>query len=141
MRLHDEKPTVAPQAASLSVDLVVWRPAHSDAVPLTRALTAHGFGERSQTVVWLDKFTVRLTMWRRRYFTQLTASDWALAGPDLVEVLRTIWTEYHPKSIVYDTRAFSVGVKTGAKRRRVPVDRVASAHPVDSPPVQWELQF
>ncbi len=141
MRLHDEKPTVAPQAASLSVDLVVWRPAHSDAVALTRALTAHGFGERSQTVVWLDKFTVRLTMWHHKYFTQLTASDWALAGPDLVEVLRAIWPEYHPKSVVYDTRAFSVGIKTGAKRRRVSVARVASAHPVDSPPVQWELQF
>lgn len=141
VRLHDEKPTVAPHTASLSVDLVIWRPAASDAVPLTRILTAHGFGERSQTVVWLDKFTVRLTMWRRKYFTELSEADWATAGPELVAVLRAIWAQYRPKSIVYDTRAFSVGVKMGAKRRRVSVDRVASAPPVDHPPVQWELKF
>jgi hypothetical protein len=141
VRLHDEKPAVAPHTASLSVDLVIWHPSQQDAIPLTTALTKYGFGERSQTVVWLDKFTVRLTMWRHRYFTELSDADWAEAGAELVALLRDIHATYHPKSIIYDTRAFSVGIRLAAKRRRMPVERVATAPPVDHPPVQWELKF
>lgn len=141
MRLHDEKPGVAPHRASLSVDLVVWHPADRDSLSLTRALTAHGFGERSQTVEWLDKFTVRLTMWRRRYIANLTDADWREAGADLVALLKEIRTDYRPRSVVYDTRAFSVGVQKGARRRRVPVDHVVDTPPVDHDPVLWELTF
>jgi hypothetical protein len=140
MRLHDEKPSVVDRPASLAVDLVVWRPQDRDEKTLVRLLQDHGLGERSQTVVWLDKFTVRLSMWRHRYLANLTGAEWEEAAKDLTALLTAVHQHYRPRAIDFDTRAFTVGLHRSVKKRRMPVSMVKEGHPGTNP-VYWELTF
>ncbi|MCL8207356.1 MAG: hypothetical protein K6V97_04680 [Actinomycetia bacterium] len=141
MRLHDEKPSVAPRPSSWTIDLVIREPRDRSEKALTDALVRHGLAERSQTIVWLDKFTVRLIMWRRQYLANLSDADWARAAQDIEAFLREVHEHYRPRLIQYDTRAFSVGLHKPARRRRMPVDRVVEGRPGGPNPVWWDLVF
>jgi hypothetical protein len=141
MRLHDEKPSVVDRPASLAVDLVIWGPRDRDEQPLIKLLQQYGLGERSQTVVWLDKFTMRLSMWRRRYLAELTEAEWREAAKELAAFLLAVHEHYRPRAIDYDTRAFSVGLHRAAKKQRKPVSAVRDAPLPGSSPVFWELLF
>jgi|SRR5579875_1570477 len=141
MRLHDEKPSVADRPTSYGIDLVIWHPRVREDKPLTDLLTRYQLGERSQTVVWLDKFTVRLTMWRRQYLVKLSDRDWAEAARAIIDFLTEVNAHYRPRAIEYDTRAFTVGLHKAARRRRVPVSRVAEGRPGGDTPVYWVLTF
>jgi hypothetical protein len=137
MRLHDEKPPVADRPTSQAVDLVIWRPRDRDEHVLVELLKRHGFGERSQTVVWLDKFTVRLSMWRGRYLALLDADGWHDATAELVKFLEAVQAHYQPRRLELDTRAYTVGVERRSPRRRVPLSAVATLpHDV---PVYWDV--
>lgn len=141
MHIHAGKPSVADRPASLAVDLVIWHPKDRNEQVLVQQIAAHGFGERSQTIVWLDKFTVRLTMWRRRYFSDLDEADWAEASRDLEALVAAVHEHYHPRSIEVDTRAFTVGLHRGVRKRRVPVSALHTAPKPGTDPVYWEIRF
>ena len=139
MRLHDEKPSVAEAPTSQAVDLVIWRPKDRDEHVLVELLKRHGLGERSQTVVWLDKFTVRLSMWRRRYLAVLDEDGWHDATDEIVKFLEAVNAHYHPRRIEVDTRAFTVGLEKRTPKRRMPVAALKGV-PHGSP-IHWDLVF
>lgn len=135
--IHDNKPPLSHGAASLWVDLVFWRPNQKDARQLTAYLEEFHLGERSQTVEWLDKFTVRLAMWRGRYWYHLTPEDWQEASQDLVQFIKKTAQFYHCRKVEYDTRAFSVGLEKKVRRQRRPVDQLLQEPPAHGHPVWW----
>ena len=141
LRLHDEKPSVAERSVSLYIDLIIWHPRDRGEKALVASLQEHRLGERSQTVVWLDKFTVRLMMWHGQYLSDLSEEDWRAASEDLVGFLQDVHAHYQPHSITYDTRAYSVGLHRRTAKRRMPVTAVANAWPGKGQPVWWELTF
>jgi hypothetical protein len=141
MRLHDEKPSVIDRPTSYAIDLVIWHPRVRDDKPLTDLLRRYELGERSQTVVWLDKFTVRLTMWRHRYLAKLDDEEWDEASRAVMDFLTEVNTHYRPRSIDYDTRAFTVGLHQKARRRRMSVSHVPEGRPASETPVWWVLTF
>lgn len=141
MRLHDEKPSVADGPSSLAVDLIIWHPKDRSEQTLVELLKQYGFGERSQTVVWLDKFTVRLMMWRRKYIFNLTDDEWQAASQDLIDFLKATAAHYRPKAVSYDTRAFSVGLNRSVRHHKMPVTAVLDAKPAQHRPVWWTLTF
>lgn len=139
--IHDDKPPLSHGTASLWVDLVFWRPNQKDARKLTEFLEEYGLGERSQTVEWLDKFTVRLAMWRGRYWYFLTEEEWAEAGLDLAEFIKKTAVHYHCKKVEYDTRAFSVGVSKPVRKERRAIQDLLTAQPAHDHPVWWTLSL
>ncbi len=124
--LHDEKPPISCGNASLGIDLVFWNPSDRDPKALLLALSDHGLGERSQTVAWLTKFTVRLSMWKGQYLSLLTADQWQQALVDLEQAIRQMQAVYHFRRIEYDTRAFTVGLVHAVHRGRGPLSILSS---------------
>ncbi|NMP21762.1 hypothetical protein [Sulfobacillus harzensis] len=135
--IHDNKPPLSHGTASLWVDLVFWHPKPKDARQLTAYLEEHGLGERSQTVEWLDKFTVRLAMWRGRYWYYVTPDEWQEAGKDLIAFIKKTALHYHCKKVEYDTRAFSVGITKNVRRTHRPVEALLDEQPAHDHPVWW----
>lgn len=141
MRLHDEKPSVADRPSSYAIDLVIRQPRVREDKPLTDFLQEFEMGERSQTVVWLDKFTVRLMMWRHQYLVKLSDEEWAQAAQAVIAFLRAVQAHYRPKRIEYDTRAFTVGLHRRTRLRRMSVTQVPAARPGGPEPAWWVLTF
>lgn len=137
--IHDNKPPLSSATSSIFIDLVIWGAKDHDTKALTTFMERHGLGERSQTVVWLKKITVRLSMWRGRYVSLLSEAEWHEAGNDLKGFLSDVEQHYHPKKIEYDTRAFSVGLAKKARRQRHRIEDVVSHQPGKSEPVWWTL--
>lgn len=137
--IHDNKPPISRGNSSLFVDMVFWQPAEKDLQPLILYLEETGLGERSQTVEWLTKFTIRLSMWRGKYWYHLTSDEWSQAAHDLIEFVRKVAAFYRPRKIEYDTRAFSVGLAKKVRRSTHPVEDLVQAQPVQSEPVWWYL--
>ncbi len=135
--IHDNKPPLSHGTASLWVDLVFWHPNVKDARQLTDFLEEYGLGERSQTVEWLDKFTVRLAMWRGKYWYFLTPEEWEQAGQDLVQFIKRTAYHYHCKKVEYDTRAFSVGLEKRVRKENRQVDQLLKDQPAHDHPVWW----
>lgn len=135
--IHDDKPPLSHGTASLWVDLVFWRPNQKDAVKLTEFLEEYGLGERSQTVEWLDKFTVRLAMWRGRYWYFLSDEDWQKASQDLIEFIKKTAAYYHCRKVEYDTRAFSVGLSKRVRKEHRSVDQLSGRPPAKDNPTWW----
>lgn len=138
--IHDNKPPLSAGTSSLWVDLVFWHPKDRDAKFLTQCLEEYGLGERSQTVEWLDKITLRLAMWRGRYWYYLSEEEWIEASQDLIASLKKISAHYQPKNIEYDTRAFSVGLSRKVRRTRHALDQLVEAQPAHDHPVWWMLK-
>ncbi len=135
--IHDNKPPLSHGTASLWVDLVFWHPNKKDARQLTAYLEEYGLGERSQTVEWLDKFTVRLAMWRGRYWYFVTEQEWQEAGHDLIQFIRKTAEYYQCKKVEYDTRAFSVGISKKVHKQYHPVEHLLKEQPAHDHPVWW----
>lgn len=138
--IHDNKPPVSSGHASLYIDLIFWHPKEKNALALTQFLEKYGLGERSQTVEWLDKFTVRISMWRRKYLYNLSSDEWAKASQDLMAFIRDTATHYAIKKIEYDTRAFSVGLAEKVRREHRPLEALAQVRPAHEHPVWWVLK-
>lgn len=132
---------MADRTVSLYIDLIIWHPRDRGEKALVASLKEHRLGERSQTVVWLDKFTVRLMMWHGQYLSDLTKDAWREASEDIMAFLRDVHTHYQSQRITYDTRAFSVGLHQRTSKRRMPVTAIANAWPGTGTPVWWELTF
>jgi hypothetical protein len=139
--IHDNKPPLSHGTASLWVDLVFWRPNQKDARKLTEFLEEYGLGERSQTVEWLDKFTVRLAMWRGRYWYFLSEEEWKKAAQDLADFIKKTAEHYHCKKVEYDTRAFSVGLAKKVRRQRARLEQIAGQPPAKDDPVWWTFSL
>ncbi|AEJ40984.1 hypothetical protein TPY_2824 [Sulfobacillus acidophilus TPY] len=137
--IHDNKPPLSLGSSSLWVDLVFWHPNQKDARQLTRYLEEYGLGERSQTVEWLDKFTVRLAMWKGKYWYFLTAEEWQQASQDLIAFIKKTATHYQCSKVEYDTRAFAVGLTKKVPRQRHRVEDLVEAPPAHDHPVWWTL--
>lgn len=135
--IHDNKPPLSSGTSSLWVDMVFWRPNQKDARKLTEFLEEYGLGERSQTVEWLDKFTVRLAMWRGKYWYFLSDEEWQQAGRDLVEFIKKTAEYYHCRKVEYDTRAFSVGISKNVRKQRRRVEDLLQQEPAHDHPVWW----
>lgn len=137
--IHEDKPPVSDGAASLFIDLIIWRPEQHETETLIDLLQEHGLGERSQTVDWLDKFTIRLSMWRGRYWSDLSDPEWETASRDLIGFILSVINHYHPKRVEYDTRAFAVGLARKVRRHKRPVRDLAIGRPGHHNPVWWVL--
>ncbi len=137
--IHDNKPPISSAASSIFLDMVIWGAKDHDTQALTTFMERHGLGERSQTVVWLKKITVRLSMWRGRYVSLLSEDEWQEAGKDIVAFLSEVKEHYRPKAIEYDTRAFSVGLAKKARRQKHRIEDILSAPPTKSDPIWWTL--
>lgn len=135
--IHDNKPPLSSGNSSIFVDIVVWNPKDKDTRPLVAFLENHGLGERSQTVEWLNKFTIRLSMWKGQYWTFLPEADWSQASQDLIQFIQDMKDHYQPKRIEYDTRAFSVGLAKKVRREKRAIQDLASAPPTKNGPVWW----
>lgn len=138
--LHAEKPPISSAHSSLDLDLIFWGPQDGNLVGLSRALLAHHLGERSQTVAWLTKFTVRLAMWKGQYLSLLTLADWQEALVDLEAAIREINGVYHPRRIEFDTRSFTVGLVESVRRRTKPLSILSSGTMDRARPVWWMLR-
>lgn len=139
--IHDNKPPLSSGKASIFVDMVFWHPSERDTRPLVTFLERHQLGERSQTVEWLTKFTVRLAMYRHKYFPDLTAEEWKEAAQDLIGFVNDVAGIYHPKKVEYDTRAFSVGLAQKVPHETKPLASLADALPAHEKPVWWTLKL
>lgn len=137
--IHDNKPPLSHGTASLWVDLVFWHPNEKDARQLTTYLEQYGLGERSQTVEWLDKFTVRLAMWRGRYWYYVTPDEWRDASQDLIHFIKTTADHYQCRKVEYDTRAFTVGLSKKVRRQRQPLEKLADNQPAHDHPEWWMI--
>lgn len=139
--IHDNKPPLSQGTASLWVDLVFWHPNLKDARQLTQYLEEFNLGERSQTVEWLDKFTVRLAMWRGRYWYYVTPDEWREAGQDLIHFIRKTAEHYHCRKVEYDTRAFSVGLIKKVRKEHRALEQLLQEPPAHDHPVWWILSL
>ncbi len=137
--IHDNKPPLSRDTSSIFLDMVIWGAKDHDAQALTTFMERHGLGERSQTVVWLKKITVRLSMWRGRYVSLLSESEWQEAGRDIAAFLSDVKEHYRPKTIEYDTRAFSVGLAKKVRRQTHRIEDILSYPPSKSSPIWWTL--
>lgn len=137
--IHDNKPPISSGLASLFIDLIIWRPNQKDSGPLVRFLEQTGLGERSQTVEWLNKFTVRLSMWKGKYWYNMSPEEWQSASQDLIKFIQLVKNQYHPKRIEYDTRSFSVGLAKKVRHERKPLSKLADGQPAHDQPVWWTL--
>ncbi|MDA8195085.1 MAG: hypothetical protein M0Z53_14000 [Thermaerobacter sp.] len=137
--IHDNKPAVFGGQDSLYIDLIFWHPNDKNALALTRILESHGLGERSQTVEWLDKITVRVAMWKRHYLPALNPEEWNQASQELAAFIRETAAHYHVTKIEFDTRAFSVGLAKKVRRETHQIEDVANAHPVHNQVAWWIL--
>lgn len=135
--IHDNKPPLSHGTASLWIDLVFWHPKPIDARQLTAFLEEYSLGERSQTVEWLDKFTVRLAMWRGRYWYYLTPEDWQEASQDVIHFIQKTADHYHTKKVEFDTRAFAVGVTKNVRKAHRRLEQLKDAQPAHDLPVWW----
>ncbi len=138
--IHDNKPPVPSGNTSLFVDLVFWHPREPDTKALILFLQTYHLGERSQTVEWMHKFTVRLSTWKGRYFYFLTPEQWQEAAADIIQFIEAVDGVYHCKKIEYDTRAFSVGLAQKVRHEAKPVSAIVDAEPVKNHPVWWTLK-
>lgn len=139
--IHDDKPPLSHGTASLWVDMVFWKPKPVDARKLTEFLEEYGLGERSQTVEWLDKFTVRLAMWRGRYWYFLSEEEWNQAAQDLIEFVKKTAKYYRCRKVEYDTRAFSVGISKKVRKEHRNVAELVAQPPAKDHPVWWMLSL
>ncbi len=139
--IHDGKPPLSHGTASLWVDMVFWKPKPIDARKLTEFLEEYGLGERSQTVEWLDKFTVRLAMWKGRYWYFLSEDEWSQAANDLIEFVKKAAEYYGCRKVEYDTRAFSVGIAKKVRKEHHSVAQLATQPPAKDHPVWWMLSL
>ncbi|MBX5466463.1 MAG: hypothetical protein K6U14_03065 [Firmicutes bacterium] len=138
--IHDNKPPISSGTASLFVDLIFWHPQERDLRPLVVLLEEFHLGERSQTVEWLNKFTLRLSMWRGKYWYFLSEDEWKQAAQDLIGFIRKVAEVYRPKSIEYDTRAFAVGLRKAVRREVHELEQLVQAPPAHDHPVWWVLK-
>lgn len=138
--IHDNKPPISSGAASLFIDMIFWQPQDKDLRPLIYYLEQYHLGERSQTVEWLTKFTLRLAMWNGKYWFFLTPEEWGQASQDLIHFISDTAAYYHPKKIEYDTRSFSVGLAKRVRRETRPLSALAEAAPRTDQPVWWLLK-
>lgn len=137
--IHDDKPPLSHGTASLWVDLVFWNPNQKDARQLTTYLEEFSLGERSQTVEWLEKFTVRLAMWKGQYWYFLSDEDWKEAGPNLVQFIKKTAEFYHCKKVEYDTRAFTVGLVKKVHKEHHRLEDLLKERPANDHPLWWIL--
>lgn len=135
--IHDDKPPLSHGTASLWVDLVFWKPNQKDARKLTEFLEEYGLGERSQTVEWLDKITVRLAMWKGRYWYFLSDEEWQEAAPNMIEFIKKTAAYYHCRKVEYDTRAFAVGLIKKVRKEHRSVEQLTTQPPAKDHPVWW----
>lgn len=138
--LHEEKPPISSGSSSLDIDLIFWHPKLKDIKPMQDFLVTNHLGERSQTVVWLTKFTMRLSMWKSQYLHEANLADWHAAMQDLEHFLRQMDGHYHPRRIDYDTRAFTVGLVKKVRYQKRPLSILVSGHIDRQQPVWWNLK-
>ena len=137
--LHSEKPPLSSGPSSQNIDLIIWDPATRDPAAWLQSLVDHRLGERSETVVWLTKFTVRLAMWRGGYLALLADDDWQEALGALEHAIREVYPIYRPRRIEYDTRAFTVGLVKRVHRHTRPLSVLSSGTVRQGTPVWWRL--
>lgn len=133
--IHENKPPLSTGTASLWIDLVFWRPNKKDATQLADYLEEFHLGERSQTVEWLDKFTVRLAMWRGKYWYFLSEEEWQEAAQDVIQFIKKTAEYYACRKVEYDTRAFGVGLAKKVPKQHRPVEQLAKERPAHNEPV------
>ena len=138
--LHSEKPPISCANSGLDIDLIFWNPQSRDPKALLLSLSDHHLGERSQTVAWLTKFTLRLSMWKGQYLSLLTKDQWQQALVDVEKAIRQIDSVYHPRRIEYDTRAFTVGLVQSVRRRNRPLSTLSSGTMERARPAWWLLR-
>jgi hypothetical protein len=137
--IHDDKPALSAGTGSIFVDLVFWKPRDRHSAPLLTFLEETHLGERSQTVEWLTKFTVRLSMWHGQFWPDLPSDQWAAAQKDLQEFISKTMNHYHIPKTEYDTRAFNVGLAKKVPRRRVRLSELNLQKPGRDNPAWWMI--
>lgn len=137
VHIHDNKPAISSGQASLFVDIIFWHPNEKNALALTRILESHHLGERSQTIEWLNKITVRLSMWQRQYLAHLEADLWPQVNTDLKAFIRETAQHYAVKKVEYDTRAFSVGLAKKVRKQTHRLEDLDTILPDREHPVWW----
>lgn len=139
IHIHENKPPVSAGTSSMFIDLILWHPNDKDATRLIQFLEDTDLGERSQTVEWLNKITVRLSMWKHKYWHVLTDDEWALASQDISRFVQLVNDTYKPRHIEYDTRSFVVGLQKKVKRQRRPITQMIEGRPGHDNPVWWYI--
>ncbi len=138
--LHAEKPPISSGLSSLDIDLIFWHPKARDTKALQYFLETNSLGERAQSVVWLTKFTMRLSMWKGQYLHEMNLADWNTAMEALEHFLRQMNEYYQSSRIEYDTRAFTVGLVKKVRHRTRPLS-ILSSGPIDrEQPAWWTLK-
>lgn len=137
--IHDNKPALSSGTASIFVDLIFWKPKDTNMAPLTTFLEETHLGERSQTVQWMTKLTVRLSMWNGIYLPELPADRWPEAQKDLQAFIRKTMSHYQIAKAEYDTRAFTVGLARKVHRQKVSIAQLSLAQPLTNNPVWWVI--
>ncbi len=140
IELHAEKPPISSGLSSLDIDLIFWHPKVRDTKALQYFLETNHLGERAQTVVWLKKFSMRLSMWKGQYLHETNLADWTAAMQALECFLRQMNGQYRPSRIEYDTRAFTVGLVKKVRHQTRPLSILISG-PIDRErPAWWNLK-
>ncbi len=137
--IHDNKPALSSGTGSIFVDLVFWGPKDTQTEPLIAFLEQANLGERSQSVQWLTKITVRLSMWKGHYWTDLPDEEWPQAQQDLKSFIANTMRYYQISKTEYDTRAFSVGLAKKVRRKKVRLSELEIPHPRPDNPVWWVI--
>ncbi len=134
--LHAEKPPISSGQSSLDIDLIFWHPRIEDTKPLQYFLELNHLDERAQTVMWLTKCTMRLSMWKDQYLHETNQVDWNAAMQALEHFLRQMNEHYHPTRIEYDTPAFTVGLvkKVGHQTKLL---SILISGPIDKQQPAW----
>ncbi|MCY0906914.1 MAG: hypothetical protein C7B44_09270 [Sulfobacillus thermosulfidooxidans] len=137
--IHDNKPALSTGTGSIFVDLIFWKPKATDMAPLTAFLQETHLGERSQTVLWLNKITVRLSMWNGTYLADLPTEYWPQAQKDLQTFIAKTMEYYRIPKAEYDTRAFTVGLTRKVHRQKVTISQLTIPQPQSNNPVWWVI--
>ncbi len=137
--IHDNKPALSTGTGSIFVDLIFWKPRDRHSAPLLTFLEESRLGERSQTVEWLTKFTVRLSMWHGQFWPYLPKDQWPAAQKDLEEFIAKTMKHYQVPRAEYDTRAFNVGLAKKVHRKRIRLAELKLAQPGSDNPVWWVI--
>lgn len=138
--LHAEKPPISSGSSSLDIDLIFWHPKTKDTKPLQYFLELNHLGERAQTVVWLKKFTMRLSMYQGQYLHATNLADWNAAMQAIEHFLRQMDGHYHPRRMEYDTRAFTVGLVKKVRHQKRPLSILINSPMDRDQPVWWNLK-
>lgn len=138
--LHSEKPPISSGPSSLDIDLIFWHPKIKDIKPLQYFLELNHLEERAQTVVWLKKFTMRLSMYQGQYLHATNLADWNAAMQAIERFLRQMDGHYHPRRMEYDTRAFTVGLVKKVRHQKRPLSTLISSPMDRDQPVWWNLK-